>query len=77
MSSFNFFLYNVYHNVGTHYGTHPWHWFITQGYPTLLFSHILLIPFGIQFKTKKPLPIIAILFNIFVYRYKIGEFKLT
>ena len=70
---FNFFMYNVYHNIGDHYGTHPWHWYLSQGLPTLLFSLTIPFVFGLLFKLKSDwshmgFPFAAICFNIFIYR---------
>lgn len=68
VSWFNFFLYNVYHNIGTHYGTHPWYWYIVQGYPTILCSHTVVFVIGLFHTRKSVLPIATITFNIVIYR---------
>jgi hypothetical protein len=68
LSSYNFFIYNVYQNIGTHYGTHVWYWYITSGYPTLLFTHMIPFLIGLP-RFNKKLPIMVICFNIFVYRF--------
>ncbi|XP_015763312.1 PREDICTED: GPI mannosyltransferase 3-like isoform X2 [Acropora digitifera] len=39
----NFVKFNVLNNMGTFYGSHPWHWYFTQGFPVVIFTH--LIPF--------------------------------
>lgn len=31
-----FFKVNVWHEIGTFYGTHPWHWYCSIGLPTVL-----------------------------------------
>ena len=69
ISSLNFLLYNVYRNVGIHYGTHPWHWYLTQGYPMILCLHGFLLVFGVEFKQKLYFPMGCIIFNIFIYRF--------
>lgn len=38
-----FFKFNVLDNVGSFYGTHPWHWYFTVGLPVVL--GITLLPF--------------------------------
>ncbi|XP_049820403.1 GPI mannosyltransferase 3 [Aethina tumida] len=43
VSSFEFLKYNLYHNIGVFYGSHPWHWYLSTGLPTIL--GIQLIPF--------------------------------
>ena len=65
---FNFLLYNVIHNVGTHYGTHPWYWFVLEGYPTLLFAHLPLFLAGLRFYKQLAFPLGIILFNLTFYR---------
>ncbi|KAM4676538.1 GPI mannosyltransferase 3 [Discoglossus pictus] len=36
----NFLKFNVLQNMGSFYGSHPWHWYVTQGFPVILGSHI-------------------------------------
>ena len=68
---YNFLVYNVYHNIGVHYGTHPWHWYLLSGYPTILFTHMALFALGLLKGPIKQLlvfPLSAICVNLFVYR---------
>ena len=37
---YNFVQFNVISNMGTFYGSHPWHWYITQGFVVVMGSHI-------------------------------------
>uniref|UniRef100_T1JBD9 Mannosyltransferase n=1 Tax=Strigamia maritima TaxID=126957 RepID=T1JBD9_STRMM len=37
----NFIKFNFLSNQSSHYGTHPWHWYLTQGLPTVLTTHML------------------------------------
>lgn len=67
ISSFNFLLYNVFHNVGVHYGTHPFHWYLSQGLPIILFTHMFVFLIGIKHTKKLQFPLLAILFNVFIY----------
>ncbi|XP_063782199.1 GPI mannosyltransferase 3 [Pseudophryne corroboree] len=32
----NFLKFNVLKNIGSFYGSHPWHWYITQGFPVII-----------------------------------------
>lgn len=32
----NFFMVNVYNNLGVNYGTHPWHWYFSAALPSLI-----------------------------------------
>ncbi|RMZ94292.1 GPI mannosyltransferase 3 isoform X1, partial [Brachionus plicatilis] len=73
ISWWNFFIFNVQKNIGIHYGTHEFHWYFTQGYPTLLFLHLIIFAFGLKsFKILK-FQLITILFNILFYSHK--EFR--
>ncbi|XP_061521372.1 GPI mannosyltransferase 3-like [Phycodurus eques] len=37
---FNFLKINVVHSVADFYGTHPWHWYLIQGFPVVMGSHL-------------------------------------
>ncbi|XP_055971372.1 GPI mannosyltransferase 3 [Sorex fumeus] len=37
---FNFLKFNVLQNVGAFYGSHPWHWYLSQGFPAILGTHL-------------------------------------
>lgn len=36
LAPLNFFLLNVVRDIGSFYGTNPWHWYLTSGLPSLL-----------------------------------------
>lgn len=36
----NFFKFNFLSGGGSFYGTHPWHWYFSQGLPVMVFSYI-------------------------------------
>ena len=38
-----FVQFNVLQNMSGFYGTHPWHWYITQGLPAVLFTQLPLL----------------------------------
>ncbi|XP_051142628.1 mannosyltransferase APTG1 isoform X2 [Andrographis paniculata] len=40
----NFMKFNFFSSGGDYYGTHPWHWYMTQGFTVMLFT---FIPFSI------------------------------
>jgi phosphatidylinositol glycan class B len=42
----NFFKWNVLHDVGSHYGTHPWHWYLTSALPVMA-TGVGLIPLAV------------------------------
>ncbi|XP_075431855.1 GPI alpha-1,2-mannosyltransferase 3 [Ascaphus truei] len=47
----NFLKFNVLQNMGSVYGSHPWHWYLTQGFPVILGTHM---PFFIHGCTLAP-----------------------
>lgn len=58
---------NVVSNIGAIYGTHPWHWYLTQGFPVLLGSHVFIfIAAARQSVEKACLALIA--WTVFAYR---------
>ncbi|KAI8811203.1 Alg9-like mannosyltransferase family-domain-containing protein [Cladochytrium replicatum] len=40
---YNFVMSNIFSNIAVFYGTHPWHWYISQGVPVVLFSYLPVI----------------------------------
>ncbi|XP_014670540.1 PREDICTED: GPI mannosyltransferase 3-like [Priapulus caudatus] len=40
-SHYNFLHFNVLRDLGATYGTHPWHWYVTQGLPAVAPAHIV------------------------------------
>lgn len=42
----NFFKANILNNIGTFYGSHPWYWYITTGWPAVM--GICIVPFGLS-----------------------------
>lgn len=44
---YNFYWANVYQNMASLFGTHPWHWNFTNGLPTLLGASVPLVVYGI------------------------------
>ena len=43
----NFFHFNVISGLSSHYGTHSWHWYLTQGLPVTLGIHSVPFIYGI------------------------------
>ena len=69
VTSYNFLLHNLINNIGIHYGTHPWHWYLSHGLPTLLFSTIILFMIGaVRHPKRNAYYLFAIAFNVLVYR---------
>lgn len=74
IAPWNFFQLNVLQNIGSFYGTHPWHWYISQGLPATL-TPFILFPFlwDLYKGQLEPFPIklrplgVAVAFSLFVY----------
>ncbi|XP_066540969.1 GPI mannosyltransferase 3 [Hoplias malabaricus] len=49
----NFLKFNVLHNVGEFYGTHPWHWYLTQGFVVIIGPHLPLFLHGCSLSSKR------------------------
>ncbi|KAJ3041138.1 hypothetical protein HDV00_009852 [Rhizophlyctis rosea] len=43
---YTFLHYNIHQNVSIFYGTHPWHWYITQGLPLVAFTFLAVVLYG-------------------------------
>ncbi|KAG6541769.1 hypothetical protein Mapa_016781 [Marchantia paleacea] len=43
----NFLKFNFLSSGGDFYGTHPWHWYFSQGFPVMVFSFLPLTIYGI------------------------------
>ncbi|XP_069127470.1 GPI mannosyltransferase 3-like [Argopecten irradians] len=65
---YNFLQFNVLHGGGSIYGTHPWHWYITQGYPVLMTTHLLPFILG-AYKAKNKVLLFLIIWTIFAYSF--------
>uniref|UniRef100_H3B3L9 Mannosyltransferase n=1 Tax=Latimeria chalumnae TaxID=7897 RepID=H3B3L9_LATCH len=64
----NFVRFNVMQNLGTFYGSHPWHWYFTQGFPVILGPHLPFFVHGCLLAPKKfQLLLSAIIWTILVY----------
>lgn len=63
----NFLRINVYENVASSYGSHAWHWYLSQGLTVTLSLHLPLIFLGLYHSENKSLAYVAVLY-IFVLR---------
>ncbi|XP_040890506.1 GPI mannosyltransferase 3 [Toxotes jaculatrix] len=70
MVQFNFLKFNVFHGVADFYGSHPWHWYLTQGFAVVIGSHLPLFLHGctLAFKRYKILWA-TIVWTIMVYSF--------
>jgi phosphatidylinositol glycan class B len=44
----NFLAFNVAHGISLYYGYHPWHFYLTQGLPLVLFTHLPVTVLGLE-----------------------------
>ncbi|CAG2246058.1 PIGB [Mytilus edulis] len=65
---YNFIEFNVLKGGGSFYGTHPWHWYITQGYPVIMTSHLFPFVMG-AWKARNKVLLFLIVWTIFFYSF--------
>ncbi|CAK6954871.1 GPI mannosyltransferase 3 [Scomber scombrus] len=68
MVQFNFLKFNIFHGVAGFYGSHPWHWYFTQGFAVVIGPHLPLFLHGcsLAFKRYKIL-LAAVVWTVVVY----------
>ncbi|XP_031425471.1 GPI mannosyltransferase 3 [Clupea harengus] len=49
----NFIKFNIFHNVAEFYGSHPWHWYFTQGFVVVLGPHLPFFLHGCSLASKR------------------------
>lgn len=64
---YNFLKFNFLQGGGSFYGTHPWHWYITQGFPVIMGSHLFPFVMGV-WKARNKALVFLIVWMIFIYR---------
>ncbi|KAM4037840.1 GPI mannosyltransferase 3 isoform 2-T2 [Anomaloglossus baeobatrachus] len=64
----NFLKFNVLQNIGSFYGSHPWHWYITQGFPVIIGTHLPFFIHGCMVAPRRyRVLIVAIVWTVLVY----------
>lgn len=66
---FNFLKLNIFHGVADFYGSHPWHWYFSQGFAVVIGPHLPFFLHGciLAFRKYKIL-LAAVVWTIGVYR---------
>lgn len=65
---YNFLKFNVLHNVAEFYGSHPWHWYLTQGFVAIIGPHLPFFLHGCTLASKKyRILLISISWTVIVY----------
>ncbi|XP_030354301.1 GPI mannosyltransferase 3 isoform X1 [Strigops habroptila] len=64
----NFLKFNVLQDFGTFYGSHPWHWYFTQGLPVILGTHLPFFIHGCVLAPKRyRIFLMAVIWTVLVY----------
>nr|XP_056721988.1 GPI mannosyltransferase 3 [Euleptes europaea] len=64
----NFLKFNVLHNLAAFYGSHPWHWYFSQGLPVVLGPHLPFFIHGcFQAPQKHRIFLAVVLWTVGVY----------
>ncbi|NWZ21870.1 PIGB mannosyltransferase, partial [Asarcornis scutulata] len=64
----NFLKFNVLQNLGTFYGSHPWHWYLTQGLPIILGTHLPFFIHGCVLAPKRyRIFLMTVIWTVLVY----------
>ncbi|XP_053222135.1 GPI mannosyltransferase 3 isoform X2 [Podarcis raffonei] len=64
----NFLKFNVLQNVATFYGSHPWHWYFTQGFLVVLGPHLPFFLHGcFQASKRHGILLVVVLWTVAVY----------
>ncbi|KAH8366219.1 hypothetical protein KR093_010340 [Drosophila rubida] len=53
VTPWEFLKYNIFNNIGSFYGSHPWHWYFSTGLPTVLGINTLPFVFGLVQTVRK------------------------
>ncbi|XP_008582490.1 PREDICTED: GPI mannosyltransferase 3 [Galeopterus variegatus] len=65
---FNFLKFNVLQNLGTFYGSHPWHWYFSQGFPIALGTHLPFFIHGCFLAPKRyQVLLLTVLWTLLIY----------
>ncbi|XP_029495112.1 GPI mannosyltransferase 3 isoform X1 [Oncorhynchus nerka] len=65
---YNFLKFNVFHNVAEFYGSHPWHWYFTQGFVVVIGPHLPFFLYGCTLASKRyRIMLITIVWTVMVY----------
>lgn len=66
----NFIEFNFIHDFGALYGTHPWHWYFSQGFPVVMATHIPCFIMGVKIGFRKNgLLLLAVLWTLCIYSF--------
>ncbi|XP_069029796.1 GPI mannosyltransferase 3 [Embiotoca jacksoni] len=65
---FNFLKLNIFHGVADFYGSHPWHWYLTQGFAVVIGPHLPFFLHGCTLAFRKyKILLAAVVWTVLVY----------
>ncbi|KAJ0002118.1 hypothetical protein NQD34_001914 [Periophthalmus magnuspinnatus] len=65
---FNFIKLNIFHGVADFYGSHPWHWYFTQGFPAVIGPHLPLCLHGCTLAVRRyKMLLFTIIWTLIIY----------
>ncbi|XP_077324513.1 GPI alpha-1,2-mannosyltransferase 3 [Lithobates pipiens] len=66
----NFLKFNVLQNMGSFYGSHPWHWYISQGFPVIIGTHLPFFLHGVVVAPRRYVVLlVAIAWTLLIYSF--------
>ncbi|XP_007898015.1 GPI mannosyltransferase 3 [Callorhinchus milii] len=66
----NFLRFNVIQNMGSFYGSHPWHWYFGQGFPVIMGAHLPFFIHGCLLAPRKyRVLLIVVIWTLVVYSF--------
>ncbi|XP_013406843.1 GPI mannosyltransferase 3 [Lingula anatina] len=68
MVQYNFLQFNVINNMGSFYGSHPFHWYFTQGFPAIIGPHIVPFVIGV-WKARDKRLFYLLLWTLIIYSF--------
>ncbi|KAJ0172779.1 hypothetical protein K1T71_011918 [Dendrolimus kikuchii] len=54
ITPWEFFRFNILHDIASFYGQHPWHWYLTQGLPAVLGINLVPVLWAIYTILRRP-----------------------
>ncbi|XP_034045667.1 GPI mannosyltransferase 3 [Thalassophryne amazonica] len=65
---FNFLKFNILQGVADFYGSHPWHWYISQGFVVVIGPHLPFFLHGCTIASKRyKVLLVAVIWTIMIY----------
>ncbi|XP_052744510.1 hemicentin-1 [Bicyclus anynana] len=76
VTPWEFYRFNILQDVSSHYGVHPWYWYISQGLPAVLGVNTLPVLWGIVTVLRRPqqnkvgvLLLVTVAFHVIIHSF--------